>query len=408
MLHKFSKNIGIYIFSMLSVLVYFKLLTSYVNVDTLGKYFEIKAFGMILYYSLSIRYSEFSYILKAHKNYSLFRMECIFGLYSGIVLTVATVLIWLLYTLDTTSFHLYIISYLIFLLNDVVDSYVSINRLFHKYLVIFNIKFILIFKSILFYILFMLLYVSIDIHTIFLYEVLFNLMFAAVIVFYVLYHKKLSSLFHYIVVYKNNLPNIKNTWLGSVSKIPYEAFPTYFLSFFVGTTVFVEYNIARKVYAMTTYANQPFLQILNTFSIDLKHDFSKYLKLYYIIIIPLNVAIGSIIYFQGKFLISFLSNEIYATDHTLNLVYIMFTIYCFYNMIYPFRQYVVLNKLLKLNNTATILSIGLLLLLTLLTIPLYTTYALSFIQPLGLILPIVLTFILLLIRNQHESSNNTK
>ena len=392
MKNKFLKNIIIFAFSMVSVLVYFKILTQYVDVDILAEYFKVKALGLILYYLFSFRYSEFAYILKAERNYKITRLKNIFGLYVIYPLLFSVVFIVII-NISSLPLYVYILSYLIFLLNDVVDSYVSINRLYHNYLVIFFIKSILIFKPLLFYIIFVESGFKIEFNAIFLFELYFHFLFAIFIFFLILKKVDLKSLFLYKQVYLNNFVNIKNTWLGSISKIPYEALPTFLLSFFVSSLQFVEYNIARKVYSMVIYANQPFLQVLNTISLDFKTRFKKYSLLYYSIMTIINGIIGFILFKFGMDVIGFFSEETYATDHTLMLVYIMFCMYLFYSLIYPYRQFIVINKKLKENNKAIIFSIAVLLILIVVFIPLYTTYAISVIQPFGLIIPLLLTFI---------------
>ena len=136
---------------MIAVLLYFKILTNYVGVNILAEYFKIKAFGLIVYYLFSFRYSELSYILKAQNNYHITRMKNIFGLYALYILIISFLMI-ILFNISNIPFYIYFASYLIFLLNDLVDSYVAINRLYHKYLIIFFIKGVLIFKPLLFYI----------------------------------------------------------------------------------------------------------------------------------------------------------------------------------------------------------------------------------------------------------------
>lgn len=153
---------------------------------------------------------------------------------------------------------------------------------------------------------------------------------------------------------------------------------------------------------MANLANQPFLQILNTYSITLKNEFKKYLLLYYLIVVLLNLIVGVLLYYFGDFIISILSNATYATEHTLVLIYIMFLLYFLYLMIYPIRQHIVLNKNILANNRALLISIIILLMSTLIFIPLYKTYAMSIIQPLGLILPIILTTFLVISKRKSE------
>lgn len=389
---------------MISVLLYFKILTYYVSVDVLAEYFKVKALGLIFYYFLSIRYSEFSYILKAQNNYTLTKMKDIFGLYSFYIILLSLLIILFYYIFDF-SLYIFFISYLIFLLNDILDSYVAIHRLYNKYLIIFLLKGVLIIKPILFYLIFLFEVNHISFKDIFLFELYFHL-FLAVLVFYlVIRNRSINSIFSLKEIYLENMLNIKNTWLGSVSKIPYEALPTYLLSFVVSSVNFVEYNVARKVYSMVIYANQPFIQVLNTYSIEYKNNFKKYCKLYWSTIIILNIFIAFIIFNHGDYVIIFLSSDIYATQHTLTLVYIMFSFYLFYNIIYPIRQYVVLNKYLNINSKATVISILILLGSIFIFIPVYKTYAISIIQPLGLILPLVITITLLKARkNENKKS----
>ena len=78
---------------MIAVLLYFKILTNYVGVNILAEYFKIKAFGLIVYYLFSFRYSELSYILKAQNNYHITRMKNIFGLYALYILIISFLMI---------------------------------------------------------------------------------------------------------------------------------------------------------------------------------------------------------------------------------------------------------------------------------------------------------------------------
>jgi len=391
----FIKNIFIFIFSMLGVLFYFKILTYYIDVDVLSEYFKIKALGLILYYICSFRYSEFAYILKAQNNYKIKRLENIFGLYSFYVLIISFILL-MIFNIYKVPFEIFLISYLVFLLNDLVDSYVAIYRLYHKYLFILLIKLVLIIKPLVFYILLDLKYFNtIDFETIFIYELYFHFSFSLFIFLLIIKNIKIQNLFFYKKVYFANIDNIKNTWLGSISKIPYEALPTYLLSFFISPVHFVEYNIARKVYSMIIYANQPFLQVLNTLSTNYKSNFKKYISNYYIIIFSLNIVLFILLFNFGDYFITFLSNEIYATKHTLIIVTIIVSVYLVYILIYPFRQYIVLNNYLIENNKATIISIYMMFFLVIIFIPLFKTYAIAIIQPLGLILPLFISFIIL-------------
>ena len=66
-----------------------------------------------------------------------------------------------------------------------------------------------------------------------------------------------------------------------------------------------------------------------------------------------------------------------------------------YVLLYPIRQWFILNKLIEENNRGLKISIGILLLLTIITIPIFGVYAASVIQPLGLLTPIVVTLFVL-------------
>lgn len=391
----FLKNIFVFLIGAFGTIIYFKILAFYIDTNILAEYFQIKALGLILYYLFSIRYSEFSYLLKAHNDYSIQKMEQTFAFYIFIVFSFMVLSMLVYYALGL-PYVFVLISYFIFLLNDFLESYVAINRLYHRYYKILTIKIILLSKPLLFY----LILIQVDDNTLsfeklFLFEFIFYAFSGFILLVYFLKSYQLRKTFLFRETFIDNMDNIKNTWLGSILKVPYEALPTYLLSLFTGSLAFVEYNVARKVYAMTNFSNQPFLQILNTYSIEMKNDFKKYLFLYYSIIIILNLIIGMSLYYFGTDIISILSKSIYATDHTLLLIYIMFALYSIYLMIYPIRQYIVLDKKIIENNHALRISIVILLFSTIIFIPLHTTYAMSVIQPLGLILPVIITVFLL-------------
>jgi O-antigen/teichoic acid export membrane protein len=392
---KFLKNIFVFLIGAFGTIVYFKILAFYIDTQILAEYFQIKALGLILYYLFSIRYSEFSYILKAHYDYSIQKMEQTFVFYIFIVFFIIVFSISIYYLLGLPYLFI-LMSYFIFLLNDFLESYVAINRLYHQYYKILILRILLLTKPLLFYyILIKIDQNSLSFEKLFLFEFIFYVLSGLILLIFIVKNYQFKKIFLFKETFVDNIENIKNTWLGSVLKVPYEALPTYLLSLFTGGITFVEYNVARKVYAMTNFANQPFLQILNTYSIDMKEDNKKYLFIYYSIVITLNVLIGTTLYLFGNDIISILSKSLYATEHTLVLIYIMFTLYTVYLMIYPIRQYIVIDKKIIENNQALRISIIVLLCLTIVFIPLYKTYAMSVIQPLGLILPIVITVILL-------------
>ena len=194
---------------------------------------------------------------------------------------------------------------------------------------------------------------------------------------------------------RNNIDVVGNTWLASISKISYDALPNYLLSFYASDILYTQYNIARKMYGLIHSAQWSFVQVFNTVSITLKDKFDEYLKAYYKLMVGLNILSFVGVLFLGKFVISLLTKITYATDTTIYLILIFVFMAFVYVLLYPIRQWFILNKLIEENNRGLKISIGILLLLTIITIPIFGVYAASVIQPLGLLTPIVVTLFVL-------------
>tara|TARA_B100000900_G_C20384097_1_gene635784 strand:- start:385 stop:744 length:360 start_codon:yes stop_codon:yes gene_type:complete len=94
-------------------------------------------------------------------------------------------------------------------------------------------------------------------------------------------------------------------------------------------------------------------------------------------------------------MISLLTKEIYANDITIYIIFISLSVIFLYILLYPVRQWFILNKMIKVNNQGLKISMVFVFFISLITVPIFGVYAAAIIHPLGLLLPIVITLIVL-------------
>mgnify|MGYP006080004545 FL=1 len=389
----FVKNITVTALLFLSGIIFFKIITFCSVPEVLAKYFAIKALASIFFFGLSVRLPEILYILRGKQGHSLHDLKGVHYLFLvGISVGIGILLVVSYFICSTVV--VYVAAFFILISNEIVESFMSMQRLFDRYGVMILYRLLLLVKPGILIVLLFCKYITLEsATTIIIYEAL---VFFTLFLIYALYNfKYLFILKKSSIIVRNNIDVVGNTWLASISKISYDALPNYLLSFYASDILYTQYNIARKMYGLIHSAQWSFVQVFNTVSITLKDKFDEYLKAYYKLMVGLNILSFVGVLFLGKFVISLLTKITYATDTTIYLILIFVFMAFVYVLLYPIRQWFILNKLIEENNRGLKISIGILLLLTIITIPIFGVYAASVIQPLGLLTPIVVTLFVL-------------
>jgi O-antigen/teichoic acid export membrane protein len=389
----FLKNILVTILLFLNIIIFFKIITYYTLPEVLSEYFAIKALASIFFFGLSLRLPEVLYILRGKLGLSLYYLTGVH--YFFIVSIVGGTLIFLLISyLLFDSIAIYFGAFFILISNEVVESYMSLQRLFNSYSKMILFRIIILVKPILLLILLDFELIILDSSSIIIaYET--TVLMSLFIIYVLINYKHFYHLIERKKVLISNIDILRNTWLTSISKISFDALPNYLLSFFASDLIYAEYNIARKMYGIIHSAQLSFIQVLNTISIELKDRFLEYLKKYYHIMIILNVFSFLGLFTLGKFMITLLTNEIYSTDTTIYLIFIFLSVIFLYVLLYPVRQWFILNKMIEANNQGLKISMVTVFFITIITVPIFGVYAAAIIHPFGLILPIVITLLVL-------------
>ena len=144
----FAKNILVTILLFINTIIFFKIITYYTTPDVISEYFAIKALASIFFFGLSLRLPEVLYILRGEKGLSLYDLTGVH--YFFIVTVVGLILILLLISyIFYDPISIYIGAFFIFISNEIVESYMSLHRLFNRYGKMILMRIILLIKSIL-------------------------------------------------------------------------------------------------------------------------------------------------------------------------------------------------------------------------------------------------------------------
>jgi len=393
-LNNFVKNLGITAFSALTPLLFFKLLVNIVaKEDVLAAYFQVKAVSTIVFYLLSLKFSDVIYFLKSKSDNSLEQL-------SGIHFAFALLGFVLAFCFSFTSYFLlpglfpFISSLFLFISLEIIESKVTLLRLFNQYRGMYLIKSTLLFKPLFFWLFFKYYNVfgDVELKDIYLFEICF--VYFLIFIFLARYFKLMDKFFYNIRYLVANKDVLKSTWFANIAKISYDSLPNFLLSLYASNGLYVEYNIARKIYGIIVTGQTSFIQVFNTLSIDFKNKFKNYLYRFYRIMIPANLFGLLIVFLFGDFFISILSHSKYANSDTFIFLIIMVMLSIVYLLLYPIRQWIILNGYLSYLTKSIVLS-TLVICSVLPLIPFFGGYLVSVVQPFGQILPIIiLVFIL--------------
>ena len=379
----FTKNILATILLFLNTIIFFKIITYYTLPEVLSEYFVIKAFSSIFFFGLSLRFPEVLYILRGKLGLSLYDLIGVHYLFIFSIVGGMLIILLISYILFD-SIVVYLGAFFILISNEIIESYMSVQRLFNRYGKMILFRIILLIKSILLLILLNFKLILLDSSAIIIaYETI--LLMSLFIIYILINYEHFYHLLKRKKMLINNIDILRNTWFTSISKISYDALPNYLLSFFASDLMYAQYNIARKMYGLILSAQVSFIQVFNTISVELKDRFLEYLKKYYPIMIILNIFCFLGLFILGKFMISLLTKEIYATDTTIYLIFIFLSVIFFYVLLYPVRQWFILNKMIEENNQGLKISMVVAFFITIISVPVFGVNAAAVIQPLGLI-----------------------
>ena len=389
----FTKNLLVTFLSILKTLLFFKLVAFFISTEVLAEYFKIKVVATIFFYFTSLRFSEILYIYRGKENFSFKELNKLQYTFTFFGVVIAPLISLLSYYFFKQAFP-FIVAYFILVSIEIIESYVSLLRLFNKFFNMGIIRIILFVQPCMFYFLFKTEYFKFT-------EASHILLFEGGIIFFLLIIYLLSriTLMKTVIpmfkLLKNKISIIKNSWLTSVSKISYDSLPNYLLSLYASDYIYVLYNIARKIYGILIVGQWSVIQVFNTKSIELKDKFNLYIRNYYKVILTINILVFIGTIFLGEFFVGLLTQEEYGNFTTISYLLTMIGTSFLLFSLYPFRQWYLLSGNISYNNNAILLSIICSLLISLSCIQYGGAYIVSALQPFGQLLPIIITYLLL-------------
>ena len=107
-----------------------------------------------------------------------------------------------------------------------------------------------------------------------------------------------------------------------IPRIFYDSLPNYVLSFFVSNSIYVDFNIARKFYSILGMISGTLTQVLDPFSVKMKSNFIKYLRIYYTILILIFLSGIIIFFFIDEQFLSIIFEKKYINSSVINYCYI--------------------------------------------------------------------------------------
>jgi hypothetical protein len=385
---------------MIATLAFFKVLMYRTQTDILADYFYFKAIAMVVFFISRIGFSDIAYILKTSIQSNYKSVIGLLILTYGVFCTALIILFILLLFLEIEFILLIFVAYTFYIMNDSIESFINVSRLFYKYKIILYYRIAHLFKAALF------IFIpgsDLNIFNILAFEVVFVAFLFVIIILTNFQHinKKLKTEFFYLL---NNKNALYSGWFQSVGKITYDALPQVLLANVVSDNIFVEYNIARKLLGIFNNAVQPLLQVFVTESAKYKLSFDIFVKKYLKIILPFCIMSLLIITTNYQLIIGILAKEQYAVELVRNLIIISFSLFSLHLCLYPIKQYLLLHNKYK-NLTIGFFSSSLLMaLISYISILKIGVFAAVFIQGIGLSLPLIIAYLLYYFE-ENKSSN---
>lgn len=388
----FSKNIFVFAINVVASLAYFKSLIYFTDTKILADYFYIKALGMIIFFMFRVNFADVAFILKSNLNSSKEKILGTLILLYGLWAITLILCILFLNVLETELLNLIIMSFAFYIMNDSIEAYIGISRLFYNYKIIFYFRVLHLSKFLLF-----ILFLS-D-HLTLKNVLIFELTFAfGLYIIIVLFHKKClgTSLKKEYVYIKKNMNAIYGPWFQSLGKLSYDALPQALLANVVNDALFVEYNIVRKLLSIFNNAVQPLLQVFVAEAIKFKNSYSVYVKKYLLIIFPFSFIFVILASINYELLVTLLAKDIYAVPSLQLLLILAFTLFALYLMLFPIKQYFMLTEELKLLTLGFSTSSIFIAAISYFIIDAFESKGAVFIQGIGLSLPLILAYIFFL------------
>ena len=144
----FPKNNLATILLFLNTIVFFKIITYYTLPEVLSEYFAIKALASVFFFGLSLRLPDVMYILRGMNGLSKYDLT---GLHYFFIVSIVGVMLILLLTsyILFDSITIYLGAFFILISNEIIESYMSLHRLFNSYGKMILFRLILLIKFIL-------------------------------------------------------------------------------------------------------------------------------------------------------------------------------------------------------------------------------------------------------------------
>ena len=386
----FSKNFVVFGIYIIATLAYFKVLVYRTDTEFLAQYFYYKAIAVIIFYICNFRFTDISYILKSNFKSDFKTIKGLFVAVYGAITAVFLVLSIIIFTVDYDVVIFVFLSFVVYLMNDAMEGFIGVCRLFYSYRTILFFRLVLFLKAGIF---FLIPASELILINILLFEVSFLLFLFSLVVIsnYQFVKKSLIKEANFLV---NNIHAIYSSWLQSIGKLTFDALPQVFLANLVSDAIFVEYNIARRLLNLFGNAMQPILQVFIAESTKYKNKYSGFIRRYYLIMLPISVFIVIFVQLNFELIITIIAKDEFAVENVRLLILFSYCLFVIYLMLIPVKQFLMLNDELK------ILSVGFLGASIVIAptvyfiLKAYGAFGAVLVQGIGISLPLIIAFTL--------------
>jgi O-antigen/teichoic acid export membrane protein len=382
----FSKNIIVFGINVIASLAFFKALIYFTDASILANYFYTKAAALIAFFTFRVNFADIAFILKTNlKSTQSDIIGCLISAY-GAISIILIILMFVFITLNHDFLLPLFIAFSFYIINDAIEAFVSISRLYYNYKIILVLRGLHLFKVALF----LLIPINhLNLVNIVAFELLFgSILFLIIVMLHITsLNKKIINEFKYI---KNHKNSIYSPWFQSLGKIAYDALPQVILGNIASDSVFIEYNIVRKMITIFNNAVQPLLQVFVAESTKFKNNYLTYVKKYLIVIVPFSFCFIFIVVLNYKIIVSIFAKEIYAVASLQILLSYSFILFSIFLILMPIKQYLMLHGKLKLLSIGFFSSSIILAISSYLLIPITGSIGAVFMQGIGLSLPLLI------------------
>ncbi len=386
-----SKNLGVFAIYALASLLYFKSLALFVDTNILADYFYTKVIALIVFYLLSVRFSDLAYSLKSNNGSTFLSIKKLYVKFYIVFTLILLILLLVVFNVDKGFVFLALLAYFIYFIDDSIEGAMSSCRLFNDYRTIFIVRAVLLIKPVPLY---LLSFTDFELIDVLIQEALFSfILFFCLTIFWAskVWFYSCEAEVKYII---KNLDVVTATWLQGVSKLSYEALPQALLGRIVSPEIFVEYSIARRILGLFANFMKPILQALVAESSKYKANFNKYIKKYMICIIPLCLVLYFVFLFYDGYIIELVAKSDYSVTPVKNLILLSISLFILNLMLSPIKQFLLIKEKFRLLKVSFFMSS---LFLSLSAYPIINKFeatGAATIQGVGIFLPLIIALVL--------------